>query len=214
MNLRRILSLALVLGFGLGICLTAPAWAKPAAAPTTPAPGKPWTEATVRAFLLELQRTIDSLVSAGHEGAESRVLGKCYGEGAIASIKAAAVRPPIEARVGGNALPCYLASYFGCQIGDRFALAGVANSGIGNQPYDKSKVTIVEQTADRVLADVVEVSATALTDGALDYGRGASDSEPTVTTRYELTRDPKAAKAIWRVTDRKVTFKDWECRPR
>jgi hypothetical protein len=199
---------------GLLLLLQSPGAAGPTVATgrAKPVVAKPWTAARVRTFVLELQRSIDKLVDQGHEGmADKKVVGKCYGQDATAFLEAKQVEPVLAARVTGKALPCYLASYFGCRVGDWFALAGVAATTVGKQPFTKSKVTVVEQTADHVVADVREVDGTILTAGAIDTGRGGATNEPTVVTRYEFVRD---GKGVWKISDRQVTFKEWECRPR
>ena len=179
------------------------------------AAGKPLTAAAVRSLLFELHRSIFVLQRKGHSDAyramaETAAGGTCYGGPAKPFMKAADVLPTLQARVTGKALPCFVASYFGCRLGDWLAEAGPAAEGLAYSTYDKSKVTIVEQAPNRVVADVVESDSGDLTDGKIDYGRvGGFGSENLVTTRYELTRDPQGK---WLVSDRKVTFKEWECR--
>jgi hypothetical protein len=177
---------------------------------------KPLTAKAVRALLLDLHRSLFLLQRKGHSEANRAMAGAvppgtCYGGPARPFMKAADVLPTLEARVTGKALPCFVASYFGCRLGDWLAEAEVADEALAYSTYDKSKVTIVEQRPDRVVAEVVESESGDLSDGKIDYGRvGGFGSENLVTNRYELTRDSKGK---WLVSDRKVAFKGWECRP-
>jgi hypothetical protein len=193
-----------------------PAPARPAAkASGAPASGKPLTAAAVRTLLFDLHRALFLLQRKGHSEkyqalAKGVPPGTCYGGPATPFMKAADVLPTLEARVTGKALSCFVASYFGCRLGDWLAEAGVAAEGVAYSTYDKSKVTIVEQGPNRAVADVVESDSGDLTDGKIDYGRvGGFGQESLVTTRYELTRSPQGK---WLVSARNVTFKEWECR--
>jgi hypothetical protein len=159
---------------------------------------------------LELQRHRDSI--SRREPGEP--LGTCFAaQPAVKSVKLSEVRRSLERFVTGPARQCYLASYFGCTIGDWVARAGVAQSGPAFSPHGRSKVVIVQHTSDRVVADVTEVE-TRLVSATGDL---FSDDDPTLpppsvekSSRYTLTRD---SKGHWRIYDRKPTF-EWECRVR
>jgi hypothetical protein len=160
----------------------------------------------MRAFLLEIQDLIDAdIARAAKQFDGSKEIGKCYGETAVLRrLKVSEVMPRLEARLSGRALDCYVASYYGCRVGDWFGSAGVSSYGPSHVIYRKSPVKIVEQTPDRVIADVTEANYEALAQGSIDR-RDQSHS------RYTLTRD---GKGVWRVIDRVPAFEQWECRPK
>ncbi len=180
-----------------------PAAVKPDAAPAAAA--EPWTPERLRAFLLGIQDLIDQDIQRARKTYRgSDEIGQCYGEAAIRYLKAAEVLPRLQTRLTGRALDCYVASYYGCRIGEWLANAGVASNGPSHIVYKKSSVKILEQAADRVVADVTEANYEALAQGPVDQ----SDLSH---SRYTLARD---AKGVWRVSDRAPAFAQWECRPR
>jgi len=165
-----------------------------------------WTPERVRGFLLEIQAMIDAdIARAAKQYDGSKEVGECYGETAVLRhVKVSEVMPRLEARLSGRALDCYVASYYGCRVGDWFGSAAVSNNGPGYIVYKKSPVKIIEQSADRVVADVTEADYETVAQGSIDR-RNLSRS------RYTLTRD---ARRVWRVADRVPAFKEWECRPK
>lgn len=199
--------IALLLG------LPAPAGAR--ARPEERAPAAAWTTERVRDFVLETHQLIDREVRRAYKSFDGRkAMGKCYGEPAKGLIKTAAVLPVLETRIQGKALQCYVASYFGCRVGEWLAVAGVALRGPSHLPYAESTVTLIEQTADKVIAEVTEISSDVLKAGVLDKSKipaGQDLKDLNVQTRYILLRDARGA---WRIADREPAAGDWECRLR
>jgi hypothetical protein len=198
-----------------------------AAETTTPARPR-WTPETVRNFVLKVERELGAMqrrlfTVAKLDERKPRV-GVCYGDQAEAWTKAAEVLPTVRKYVGQPALTCYVATYFGCVIGDSIARAGMALAGAPDmKPFTRSKVTIVEQTQDRVVADVVEADNIEVDsegvlrrneDDATEGGSREYTDEELATfkhgSRYTITRGTDGS---WRVSDRKPTWQ-WECRPR
>ncbi len=141
-------------------------------------------------------------------------MGTCFADHPAArSVKLTDARWSVDRFVTGPARQCYLASYFGCTIGDWVARAGLAESGPAFGPHYRSNVVIVEQTADRIIADVSEVDDHLIdSTGDLVSDNDTKLAPPTYekTSRYTLTRDTKGH---WRIYDRKPNF-EWECRVR
>jgi hypothetical protein len=189
---------------------------KTSIAPTAAAAAEPaWTPARLGTFVLETTALANRVVELAYEHFdESQIAGKCWGGPAPRLVKANAVVPLLAQRLEGRALKCYLASYFGCRIGDWLARAGVAQFGPGGVPFNKSRVTIVQQTADRVVADVVEAEATDVSsNGELDKDKvgekSGDDADSKFKSRYTLA---KGADGKWRISDRVPSFESWECR--
>jgi hypothetical protein len=189
--------------------------APPAAIPAPPAAAVPWTPERVRELVLGVHLSIEKVVDdLTRKRDRAKILGECYGgESAGALAKTADVLPLLEQQITGPALPCYLASYFGCTIGEWIGRAGIAKVGPGFVPFTRSRVTIVEQTPERVVADVIEADINAVIDGEINRAEISEKIEATLKekSRYTLTRDPGGT---WRISDRQPSFNDWECRPR
>jgi hypothetical protein len=194
------------------------------ALPAAPASARPsedrgataaWTAERVLSFVRETHELIDREVRRAYKSFDGRrSMGQCYGEPAKGLIKAAAVLPVLETRIQGKALQCYVASYFGCRVGDWLAVAGVALRGPSHLPTADAPVKLIEQTADRVVAEVTELSSDVLKAGALDKSKipaGQSLETFQVQTRYTFARGPRNT---WRIADREPAAGDWECRPR
>jgi hypothetical protein len=139
-------------------------------------------------------------------------VGMCYGEpAALKSVALADVRRSLSRFTTGRAQQCYLASYYGCTIGDRVARAGLAKSGPAFAPHADSKVTLIEQSANRAVADVSEVDARLVDPNGYMHSWLVPDANPAKkTSRYTLKRD---ATGHWRIADREPNF-EWECRVR
>jgi hypothetical protein len=177
--------------------------AKKSAAPASPSDR--WSPERVRGFLLGIQGLIDADIERARKTYKgSDEIGECYGESAIRYLKTAEVLPRLQTRLTGRALDCYVASYYGCQIGEWLAVAGVASNGPSHIVYPKSPVKVIQQSADRVVADVTEANYEALAQGSV----GRRDQSH---SRYTLTRD---SQGVWRVSDRVPAFEQWECRPK
>jgi hypothetical protein len=205
-----------------------------------------WTPDRVREFVLKAHLDIEKFSGelllprvTGKERQET--MGTCFGDQpAFALAKTTVVLPRLRQYVTGRALQCYLSTYFGCTIGQWVASAGIALEGAPAMvPFTRSKVTILEQRLDRVVADVVEADRDDVnTHGVLrrpepelfdpnepnrkyskeelraiqasrDYSE-AEIAEYTEKSRYTLSRD---AAGVWRISDRRPTWQ-WECRPR
>ncbi len=196
---------------------------RPPAPPPPAAPGgsggatptASWTPERVRAFVLEVHLSIEKVVDdLTKKRDRSKIIGECFdGEPAGALAKTGEVLPLLEKKITGTALPCYLASYFGCTVGAWIGRAGMAKIGPGFVPFTRSRVTIVEQTPERVVADVIEADINVVIHGEIDRGQISEKTEATLKekSRYTLTR---GAAGVWRISDRQVSFDEWECRPR
>lgn len=145
--------------------------------------------------------------------AHDQVIGKCFGDKPAAkSVEASEVQREIAEYATGPAAQCYRASYFGCTIGNWIARAGLARSGPAFGPSVESKVVIIEQTPNRVVADVLEQDDRLIDlDGYLDKDNSSVPKPAFVPkSRYTVTR---GADGRWRIYDRKPNF-EWECRAR
>jgi hypothetical protein len=99
----------------------------------------------------------------------AQAAGECYGDSAFPVGLATEIVPVLETRLTGQALRCYLASYFGCRLGDSIASAGVSRAGIPAASFLEAKTAILEQTPDRIVAEVGEAEFNMVnTDGHLD----------------------------------------------
>ena len=194
--------------------------APPPAAPTPAAPpaaipAAPWTPERVRDFVLGVHLSIEKVIDElTRKRDRANIIGECYGgESAGALAKAADILPLLEKQITGPALPCYLASYFGCTIGEWIGRAGIAKVGPGFVPFTRSRVTIVEQTPERVVADVIEADLNSVIDGEINRAEISEKIEASLKekSRYTLSRD---SSGTWRISDRRPSFEDWECRAR
>jgi hypothetical protein len=206
---RNQITAGLIVTLALGVGTARVARARPAPAA--------WTTARVLTFVLETHAMVDREVRKAYKSFDGRrTLGQCYGEPAKGLVKAAAVQPRLETRIQGKALQCYVASYFGCRLGDWLAVAGVALRGPSHLPHARSEARLIEQTPNQVIAEVTEVSSDILKAGVVDPTRipaGQTIENFSVETRYTLafSRDGKG-KGAWRIADRVPAAGDWECR--
>ncbi len=178
--------------------------------------GPSWTPDRVRTFVLGIHlETREFLVELHKKRSPEVMLGNCYdSEGVPALAKKSDILVFLEKRITDPALPCYVATYFGCTVGDWIGSAGVAiHGGSDLEPFTRSRVSIVEQTPDRVVADILEAPMELVIDGVLDREQLGPGEEANINTdsRYTLSRNDAG---VWRISDRKVTFDAWECRPR
>src|SRR5215218_2147084 len=111
--------------------------------------------------------------------------------------------PVLERRLTGRALTCHLASYLGCRLGDLIASAGVSINSPAAVPFQEAKAAIIEQTADRVVAEVGETEYSMVRDGKLVPSEGDGVIEHKYRSRYTLVRD---AKGVWKISDRVPSF--------
>jgi hypothetical protein len=181
--------------------------------PAAPAGESPaWTPDRIRQFVVETDRLLLAKrgeVMKKHLG--DQAMGQCYGEPAYPMGKASDILPVLESRLTDKALRCYLASYFGCRLGDSIASAGVSLNVPIAAPFQEARAAILEQNADRVVAEVGEAEFNMVPGGKLDPTQADGKSELIYKSRYTLVRD---AKGVWRISDRVPSFKEWECRER
>jgi len=173
-----------------------------------------WTPDRVRAFVLRAEGEMQQLMIEQLK-AFKKFHGTCHGMEVYAGINKSIAMSRIRAVMAGKALSCYVASYLGCSQGDWIIRGGQCT--MVRRPFTRSKVTIVEQTADRVVADVAEatyddldkfVAGIAL-DGDYEL-RPFTDAEVDAvkdSSRYTITR---GSDGVWRISDRKPSFK-WLC---
>ena len=189
-----------------------PPLAAPKADPKTDA----WTPERVRSFVLDADRVLARLYREQGEGAHPVLPGTCRGYRMGAAIKRSAALSRIRPFIGGKALKCYLATYLGCDAGDWIGRPVASEVGPELQAFKRSKVTIIEQTSDRVVADVTEISPEAIFDGDAAENMGEDDLRPYTdadvaaikdASRYTITR---AKGGPWQITDRKPSF-NWSC---
>ena len=182
----------------------------PSAPASAAAAGVTWTPQKLLEFVIETDKLL--LAKRGERSRAHRdpkAIGECYGEPAYDQGGAAEVLSVLEGRLTGRALKCYQATYFGCRLGDRIALAGLSIGRPVALAFIEGQVRIVEQTADRVVADVPEVEYNASIDGKLDKDQVGDRRDFGIKSRYTLTRD---AHGVWRISDRVPSYPEWECR--
>ena len=208
MNVRRWIALA-------GFASTLIAWAR---APL--AASDEWTPDRVRAFVLRAEVEMLHLASEQLK-AKPAFKGTCHGSEVYVAVKKSVAMPRIQGLVTGKALSCYVASYLGCSQGDSIARSN--DLIMIRRPFTRAKVTIIERTTDRVVADVTEASTddvafhvdafhldARVVEGDDDSSRPYTDAEVAAVkdvSRYTITR---GSDGVWRISDRKPTFK-WIC---
>jgi hypothetical protein len=195
--------IARVLGCGLALLWSAHARA---AADT-------WTPDRVRTFVLQVEREMNNLmVEQGKTAAPPP--GICHGAEVVHAIKKSEALPRLRNLITGKVVDCYVTTYLGCSNGDWLGRSFASEYGPQMVPYTLSKVTIVTQTADRVVADVVEASSDEVSDGFLwdeGFTRHLTEKEIRVkdSSRYTISRGKDG---VWRISDRKPPFQ-WYCDP-
>ena len=165
----------------------------------------------VRTLVYENHRLLDAEAKRLFPGLGSKnVVGRCHDSDAIELAPKGEILPALEARVGGKALPCYIRYYFGCVVGDVVAaVASDAPFGPNLVPYRDSKVTVIEATPTRVVADVQELIADAESGGKPFLDNIGVNEDPFRTSRYVLERSDDGR---WRITDRVPPEEDaWRC---
>lgn len=177
----------------------------------------------IRDLVLRVQREMDSMEEQEYRTAEKSrpPVARCHGQPVAVFIDKGQVMRRVRPLLEEPALSCYVTTILGCDLGN---VIGVdvpvdGRSPSEEKPFTLSKVTIVEQTADRVIADVEELGFEDVDNGvAGDW----TDEEPRPytskelekwklqTSRYTIT---KGVDGVWRVSDRKPPFA-WECKSR
>ena len=173
-----------------------------------------WTPDRVRAFVLRAEGEMLHL-AVEQLKARPSFKGTCHGFDVYVAVKKSVAMPRIQAMVTGKVLSCYVASYLGCSQGDSIARSN--HLIMIRRPFTRAKVTIIEQTADRVVADVTEASTDDLAfliaqvvEGDSDESRPYTEAEVAAvkdSSRYTITR---GSDGVWRISDRKPSFK-WIC---
>lgn len=206
MNPRRRMTSVGVFGLVLLSSLHAPMAAPKARA---------WTPQQVRALVLRVETKMLDLENEQLK-ASLRGLGTCRSFAIGPAVKKSVALPQIEALVTGRAVSCYVASYLGCSSGEWIARSRQVVT--IRRPFKRSKVTIIEQTQDRIVADVTEIPADDFYTGGdakvwlekWDSTRPYTEAEIAATTaksRYTITRGNDGR---WRIADREPSF-DWVC---
>lgn len=185
-------------------------------------PSGRWSSDRVRDLVLRVQREMDLL-----EAQEYRTTGKtrhpaerCHGQQVSIFIDKTQIIRRLRPLLEEPALSCYVTTILGCDFG---SVVGVdvpvdGRSPSEYKPFTLSNVTIIEQTADRVVADVQELGFEEVDNGVAGTW---TDEEPrrfTVkelanagrTSRYTIS---KGTDGVWRISDRKPPFV-WECKSR
>lgn len=159
-----------------------------------------WTSDRVLDFVLGVEREMDKLADL-----QFRPQGKSLPLEEACGKPSSAVIPRLKAMFGDKARTCYADTYLRCS--SEWAIT---------VPFTLSKVTIVEQTPSKVVADVVEASIEDIRDGVAIEGDGDGGRRPLTeqevsgykdTSRYTITRGKDG---VWRISDRKPPFK-WDC---
>ena len=139
-----------------------------------------------------------------------QAMGECYGEPAYPMGKASEILPVLESRLTDKALRCYLASYFGCRLGDSIASAGVSLNVPIAAPFQEARATILDQNADRVVAEVGEAEFNMVPGGKLDPTQADGKSERIL--QIPLHPCPRRQGRLAGFSYCAPSFKEWECR--
>jgi hypothetical protein len=188
----------------------------PLAAPKTDPKAEAWTPDRVRRFVIGVERLMERLYQEQEDVEHPDLAGHCRGYSMGAAIRRSAALSRMRPFIGDKVIKCYLATYLGCDAGDWIGRPEASEVGPELQAFKRSRVTIIEQTPDRVVADVTEISPEAIFGGdAAEYMgeddlRPYSDAEVAAiqdASRYTITRGKGG---LWQITDRKPSFK-WSC---
>jgi hypothetical protein len=175
-----------------------------------------WTPEKLLEFVSVIDHIMELLYVQQDEREHPRLTGSCRGFPVDGAIKRSRVVSLLRPVLGGKALNCYLATYLGCDVKGWIARPMSSVVGAELKPFKRSKVTIVEQTPDRIVVDITELPYEEVTDGVATAYLGEDEKRPftdaeigaiTDKSRYTLTRGKDGH---WRITDRKPSFK-WIC---
>jgi hypothetical protein len=185
-------------------------------------PSSRWSPDRVRDLVLRVQREMDLLEAQEYRTAEKgrHPAAMCHGQQAAIFIDKAQVIRRVRPLLAEPALSCYVTTILGCDLG---SVIGVdvpvdGRSPSEYKPFTLSNVTIIEQTTDRVVADVQELGFEEVDNGVAGTW---TDEEPRRFTAKELAKSgrtsrytiSKGADGVWRISDRKPPFQ-WECKSR
>jgi hypothetical protein len=170
----------------------------------------------VRGYVLGIHHLMEKLSLRQHTDEHPEVAGNCKGYPIGPAIKRSVALSYMRKVIGGKALNCYLATYLGCNAGEWVGRPTASAVYPNAQPFKRSKVTIIEDTRDRIVADVTELSSEELFDDVPTDMSSEDEPHPfteaeidaiTIKSRYTITRGKDGH---WRITDRKPNFK-WVC---
>jgi hypothetical protein len=182
-----------------------------------PAAPQEWTPERVLAFVLRVERQMDKLSSEQFNAEHPELDGECRGYPVGPAIKKSVAVNRLRAFVTREAVDCFVGTYLGCDLGTWIARPVASEVGPDAKPFTGSKVTIVEQTADRVVADVTELAFESVFGGVGMWRISEDELRPMTATeaaqvkessRYTITRGKDG---VWRVADRKPSF-EWVCK--
>ena len=186
----------------------------PVAAPKTDT----WTPDRVRAFVLKVEREMEALQRIEGESKIPHMDGPCWGRSADLGIKKSVALPRVLAYLDGPVAACYVRTYLGCDYFEGWIARPLGNFlGPLRTPFKRSKVTIVEQTAIRVVADVTEISFEDDFDGEAKVYQGEDCVVPYTEAEIAAVKDSSRytitlyKDGIWRISDRKPSF-PWVCK--
>jgi hypothetical protein len=158
-----------------------------------------WTPQRVRTFVVKVEHEMGRLALA--VGQSHLLRGSAAWESWINK----SIAPHMLARLEGEALVSYSDAY-------------LRSWGAEFRPFNRSKVTIIEQTADRVVADVTELYYENDFDGEAKCCMSDVHQVPFTeaeiaalkdASRYTITRGKDR---VWRISDRKPTFRSTDVR--
>ena len=176
-----------------------------------------WTPERVRAFVLKVEDEMDKLQVEEGQVTLPPMERTCWGMRPDSGLKKSVALPRIKAYLEGDAAVCYVLTYLGCGMGEWIGRPLGNFLGPLRKPFKRSKVTIIAQTADRVVADVTEISFEDDFDGDAklylgeDYVVPYTEAQVAAvkdSSRYTITRDKDG---VWRISDRKPSF-PWVCK--
>jgi len=169
----------------------------------TPADGKAWTADQIRGFVVRTDTQMQEIYGA-EDWLSPDPSATCHGDPIARAIEKPRVLALMRSFVSAKLTDCYIATFLGCQAGDWVGAGFSSSVGPGQRPFSLSKVVIVEQTADRVVADVTEASSDSVDDAGVLLAE-SGDPEPDASwvkssSRYTIARERDG---VWRISDRK-----------
>ena len=160
-----------------------------------------WTEARLRDRLLLAQREVMPLITsleAQPAAPGMDLVGFCGASPARSGPSAAALDASAGRHLADAALGCFLQAYWGCRIGDRIGdVQGMREERGERLLHAGARIQILEQSADRVVADVDMLEERCVDEATGEITREPGcDEEPPAAIRHELR---KGADGVWRI---------------